>query len=98
MFSLACAILLHGVCLQCSQTASKGATSEVVKHTADLSGHVAEEGGVLSLEEQIRQGGLLGGGSHEEDMIRELDQGNWRLLTPPLSLECTFHPTFPSGS
>lgn len=38
------------------------------------------------------------GGSHREDitlLTHNLDPGNWRLLTPPLSSECTFYPLFP---
>ena len=36
------------------------------------------------------QEGWSVGGGHQEDVTTDLDSGNWRLFTPPLSLECIF--------
>ena len=73
---------------------AKQATSMLVKHLANLSGHIVEEAGACKMVRASHEGWSVGG-SNQEDVITELDPGNWRLLTLYLSLECTFCPPFP---
>ena len=80
---------------QCSQTATKWATSMLTKLLADCSGHIVEMGCCIR-DSRSQSPGVL-----KEVMERtwphvtqELGLGHWRFLTPPCpwNVQCIFHP------
>lgn len=87
----------HSICFQCSQIATKPATSMLMKPLADYSGHIVEEEGVYKT---VRAGhsGWSVGGAHWEDRTSSWSMSwtwaIWGSNPPPLSLECTCCPSF----
>ena len=72
--------------------AAKQATSMFVKPF--LTSQDMSRKGVCKMIRTSREGWSVGGG-HQEDVTTDLDSSNWRLLTPPLSLEYIFCSLFP---
>lgn len=83
-----------GICLPCSQTATKGATPRQRKPLAEGSGHTSGLGGACKIGrvggEDCRVGGCGGHGGNMTSGCPQSGLGNQRLPIPPLSLECAF--------
>lgn len=80
IFSCMSLYCCYGICLQCSQTATKGAATMLVKPLADRSGHNAEAG-ACEVPRALRRGRGLWR-AHNHQLTHKLDRGNWRFLSP----------------